>query len=120
MSKEWKTAAQTYSIATDGTFDYANDWEEVQEIFIAGANHASKSYQVDYEVLTKEYFKLKSILESVMPYLSLSTDTHAVYHTPAYALRLAAEAMEAKDKAIHNAREALGMKPTGFVVSGAI
>lgn len=123
MSKEWKTAAENYSIATDGTFGYAKDWEEVQQIFIDGANYASQAHQADYEELTKEYFKLKTVLQKLMPYLSLSTDSHcvtAVYRTPAQSLIEAAENMMAKDRAIYEAREFLGMNPKGFVVSGAI
>lgn len=43
MSKEWKCAAEAYAISTDGQFEYAKSWEEVIEIFMAGANHASKA-----------------------------------------------------------------------------
>lgn len=74
-----------------------------------------------YDRLVSERDKLKAARQKVMPYLTLSTDIHAVnavYHTPAYSLRLAAEAMEAKDKAIQEAREALGIVSKGVIVNG--
>jgi hypothetical protein len=65
--------------------------------------------------------QLKVALESIMPYLSLSTDVHcvtAVYRTPAQSLMEAAEAIMAKDKAIYQAREVLGMNPKSIVLNG--